>query len=168
MQYNQDFLVDEGCNVRLRMISCGYTSLNHDAFVDIPAAEDLPSWHGPRSERSELTELRAGATGMSREREILTRIVGSISTQFNVVPHPKLCTSAHHHHISPHRRRSLIPKHLLFTIVRPHAIRLGPWIARTHPPRSTLQSSAIMTSRVGLPDIYLSTTVMTPSNASNL
>ena len=47
----------------------GYTSLNHDLFVDIPTAEDWPSCRGPRSDRH-LNELGAGRLLGMTERSV--------------------------------------------------------------------------------------------------
>ena len=49
----------------------GYTSLNHDLFVDIPTAEDSPSCRGPRSDR-DLMELEAGPGLGMTERSVLS------------------------------------------------------------------------------------------------
>ena len=51
--------------------TCGYTSLNHDLFVDIPTAEDCPFCRSPRSDRN-CYELGAGRGLGMTERSVLS------------------------------------------------------------------------------------------------
>lgn len=51
--------------------TCGYTSLNHDLFVDIPTAEDCPFCRSPRSDR-DCCELGAGRLLGMTERSVLS------------------------------------------------------------------------------------------------